>query len=174
MPTKLAFLIVLVGLSGSFSLEGVHAQPPFAGPVDKVPAWEPAVHNLFSPYFSVLGMQFDPEEKTFSWTLRTLKPFPGPLGLAERDLEKDLAKIFAKGYPTAYYYDEKHRKLGENLLNLTIGERAHDDHFLCFVDLPASPLFHLACRIVVTVKPIDEGLDKSLPRNGKNNLEEKK
>jgi hypothetical protein len=129
------------------------------------PEWEPNSYQKLQEEFTVEGVQYQPKDRRYLWTLRTRKTYPGPLGIAEKKFRDDLETAYEKVAFSGFFYDRERRKVGQSLVFFISGERGDDDRFLIFADLSTANMELVAARILVT--QVERPEEKKLPPDGK-------
>src|SRR5262249_36664456 len=139
-----------------------HAPPPgsgcfsFPGQLAAAAEWDPLAYQKLLEDFTVESAKYSPADRRITWVLRTRKPYPDEVGLAEAKLRKAIDDALEKIYYCGYFYDAEGRKLGFSEVFFVIGERGPDNLFTVFADLDVSNMESLAAKILVTRCPRPE------------------
>jgi hypothetical protein len=113
--------------------------------------WDPPALEAFSKVFVVETTRYSPEEHRVSWTLRSVRSYPGPLGKAEDDLGEALRKATKGALFRALFYNDEGRKMGDGQLFIVPGERRPDGTFTAFADLSLRNAELIASKAVITL-----------------------
>jgi hypothetical protein len=155
---------------------------PFVSPVGSNIQWDPKTYQKIQEEFIFESAAYSPENRRFTWVLRTRRSFPGTPEEAEKKLAEVIQATYAKDKKTdigwcVYFYNHEGRKVGVGEIFFLTGERRPDNTFTIFADLSLLNADLIATRAVVTIcerpkeeeekEKKEEGKDKK--KNGKKN-----
>ncbi len=148
---------------------------PFVSPLGSNVQWDGPAARKLQEEFVVESARYVPEERRFSWTLRTRRSFPGELAEAEKKLGETLATAWKDTGFSAYFYDGQGRKVGIGEIFFQIGERRLDNTFSVFADLNLHNADLIATRAIIVLSerprlpepPTKDGKDGKNGKEGK-------
>jgi hypothetical protein len=148
---------------------------PFVSPLGGNIQWDPTTLQKLQEEFVIESSAYSPENRRYTWVLRTRRSFPGTHEEAEKKLGEVVLATYGKDIGwCVYFYNDEGRKVGVGEIFITTGERRPDNTFVLFADLSLLNADLIATRGLVTLceqKPYqweEEGKGAKRPKDEKN------
>jgi hypothetical protein len=149
---------------------------PFVSPLGGNIQWDPKSLQKLQEEFIIESGAYSPENRRFTWVLRTRRSFPG----TPEEAEKKLAEVIQATYKDTgfcvYFYNHEGRKVGVGEVFITTGERRPDNTFVLFADVNLVNADLVATRALVTLceRPKEEEKEKDKKKDEKDGKNGKK